>query len=134
MDTDPGELQNGSLQAGSQRHHEGALVPLAAGVDGSRPNGAGPGVGDNKGSAGADAEEGGLRSMLIRIEYDVAQPESGIKFWGKFAHTDNQVTSIRTACCTAAAGCYARYLSISIFSGWAVKMVHVIKAVLAQLK
>ncbi|KAK9806814.1 hypothetical protein WJX72_003626 [[Myrmecia] bisecta] len=53
-------------------------------------------------SAHSAATQGGLlilggaqRELLVRIQYDVAQPQSGMHFAGEYAHTDNQVRRAR---------------------------------------
>lgn len=35
--------------------------------------------------------EAGLRTLLLRVDYEIEEPGSGLLFWGPFAHTTNQV-------------------------------------------
>jgi hypothetical protein len=32
-----------------------------------------------------------MRAVVLRIEYELAQPAAGLLFWGAFAQTDMQV-------------------------------------------
>ena len=34
-----------------------------------------------------------MRTISVRIEYELAQPTSGLAFWGAYAQTDGQVAA-----------------------------------------
>lgn len=86
MDVDSAALANGSTQTQPQlrqaAHAEGKPAP-------TNLNGKGGKNGDAKVDTVAAAE--GMRTLLIRIEYEVDKPQCGTLFWGPFAHTNNQV-------------------------------------------
>ena len=88
-----GEQQNGSSaatngQAGAPRAAQDSSKGSTALQNGGRAGGAGP----------VAAAEEGMQTVLIRIDYRLMQPTSGLTFWGAYAHTDNQVKPSCTSC------------------------------------
>lgn len=51
----------------------------------------GAGVKDENGGAAGEGKDEGLRTLLLRVEYALEEPDSGIHFWGAYAHTNNEV-------------------------------------------
>ena len=51
----------------------------------------GAGVKDGNGGAAGGGNDEGVRTLLLRMEYELEQPDSGIHFCGAYAHTNNQV-------------------------------------------
>ena len=94
-----GEQQDGNVAA---RHDKAGAA--RAGKGSSKGSGAvqnGSGV---SGPAVSAPAEGGMRTVLIRIDYSLERPTSGLTFWGAYAHTDNQVERTAMAC----SGCDAQ--------------------------
>ncbi len=47
--------------------------------------------------AGHEAGDG-LRTVVLRVEYELKDPGSGLLFWGAYAHTNNQVCLLPLCC------------------------------------
>ncbi|CAL8462796.1 g2329 [Coccomyxa elongata] len=65
------------------------------GVAGQGSGQKGAGVKDGNGGAAGGGNDEGVRTLLLRVEYELEQPDSGIHFWGAYAHTNNQVRRAR---------------------------------------
>ena len=68
---------------------DGAAQPICADVQQIADKGGGEEKGG--GELAGQGAEGGLRTLLLRVEYELREPGSGLLFWGAFAHTNNQV-------------------------------------------
>ena len=61
------------------------------GVAGQGSGQKGAGMKDANGGAAEQGNDEGLRALLLRVEYELEQPDSGFHFWGAYAHTNSQV-------------------------------------------
>ena len=111
-----GAQPDGSAAAANGAAANGAAAGLHAGNDTARKAGlasANGAIVQHGGAAPApltaaaeNTDEGGMRTVKLRIEYELAQPTAGLLFWGAYAQTDMQVGCARVvgalcALCTA---------------------------------
>ncbi len=52
-------------------------------------------------AAAQPAADNDLRTVLVRVEYEVRQPRAGLHFSGSYAHTDNEVCTAFLMCTCA---------------------------------
>ena len=102
----------GAPRNGAAGQHAGGNTAGTAGS--ASANGAGAQHGPAPPAAvGEGTEEAGTRTVLLRIEYELAQPTAGLLFWGAYAQTDMQVragppppgAALRALLCSTAPRC-----------------------------
>lgn len=82
-------LQNTPAAAAGDAPGDSASQTSGADVQQSTDKGRGEERGG--GEVAGPGAEGGLRTLLLRVDYEIEEPGSGLLFWGPFAHTNNQV-------------------------------------------